>query len=322
MRIYFAPMENITGYVHRNAHHRVYPGIDKYYAPFISPTPQGTIKEKELLDILPENNEGILVVPQLLTNKAEDFRVISKQLASMGYDEVNLNLGCPSATVVSKGRGSGFLAHKEQLKQFLDEIFESAETKISIKTRIGVQNPDEFYELLEIFNNYRMEELIIHPRVREEFYRDEPHHDMFRYAMAHSTNKLCYNGNLFTREQYNCLEETYPELESVMVGRGILTNPELVAYLRQEPCRGKIALQQFHDALVEQYREVLDGDSFVVTKMKQFWFYVRDYFYDETAIWDRIKRCRGLEEYERIILDIFKNEQYPIQYDKGHCPRN
>ena len=172
MKFYLAPMEGITGYIYRNAHATYFGGVDKYFTPFIATTQHGKFTSRELNDILPEHNEGIAVIPQILSNNAADVMVTVQQLVTYGYEEVNLNLGCPSGTVVAKGKGSGFLAYPEALDRFLNEVFEKTPIKISIKTRIGKENPDTFNELMEIFNRYPLEELIIHPRVQTDFYRN------------------------------------------------------------------------------------------------------------------------------------------------------
>ena len=173
MKYYFAPLEGVTSAPYRQAHHRHFSGVDRYYAPFISPTIHHVLTPREQRDILPEYNEGVPVIPQLLTKNAEDFLWAAGDLAAMGYSEVNLNLGCPSGTVVSKGKGSGFLGHPEELERFLDEIFEKSPIAVSVKTRLGVTDPDEFGPILELYNRYPISELTIHPRVQKQMYRKE-----------------------------------------------------------------------------------------------------------------------------------------------------
>ena len=175
MKIYLAPLEGITGWIFRSAVHECFGGFDKYFVPFIKPNQMGHFSAREKKDILPDHNLGMYTVPQILTNRAEDFLRTAKKLEEYGYSEVNLNLGCPSRTVVTKGRGSGFLAYPEQLERFLDEIFDKCKIRISVKTRLGMDDPREFEYLLEIYNRYPMEELIIHPRVQREFYKNTPH---------------------------------------------------------------------------------------------------------------------------------------------------
>lgn len=170
MQYEFAPLEGITGYIYRNAHHACFPSMDRYYTPFITPKKGKSFTTREWNDIAAEHNQNIAVVPQILTNQAEGFCKVAGMLKEQGYEEVNLNLGCPSATVTAKKKGAGFLADPDALDAFLEEIFAHSPLKISIKTRIGVENPDEFERLLDIFSQYPIQKLIVHPRVLKEFY--------------------------------------------------------------------------------------------------------------------------------------------------------
>ena len=162
MKFYFAPMEGITGYVFRNAHHACFPSVDRYYTPFISPNQNRPMSPKEKRDVLPENNRNIPLIPQILTNNAAQFLQAAKVLADMGYEDVNLNLGCPSATVVTKGKGAGFLGEKQKLRAFLDEVYEQTPIPVSLKTRLGMRDPMEIVELLELFYPYPVKEWILH----------------------------------------------------------------------------------------------------------------------------------------------------------------
>lgn len=171
MQFYMAPMEGITGYVFRNAYQKNFGGIDRYFTPFIT---NKKMNYKELNDIAPEHNRGMQVIPQILTNRADDFCEIARELEQYGYGIVNLNLGCPSGTVAAKKRGAGFLTEPDALDRFLEEIFTDCPLQISIKTRIGIEEDAEWKQLLTIYNRYPLEELIVHPRVLKDFYRNTP----------------------------------------------------------------------------------------------------------------------------------------------------
>ena len=122
VKFYLAPMEGITGYIYRNAYHRYFRPMDKYFTPFLSPGQAGELRDRDVKEILPENNPGLCLVPQLLTNRAEAFLGAARLLAQYGYREVNLNLGCPSGTVAAKKKGAGFLGFPEELDQFLEAV--------------------------------------------------------------------------------------------------------------------------------------------------------------------------------------------------------
>lgn len=129
------------------------------------------MSHKELQEILPEHNEGMQVIPQVLTSSAQEFVKMAKELAQMGYTEVNLNCGCPSATVTTKHKGAGVLENPKQLDEMLAEIFEKCPMQVSIKTRIGMEQDWEWEDILEVYSHYPIAELIIHPRVRQDFYK-------------------------------------------------------------------------------------------------------------------------------------------------------
>ena len=196
MELTFAPLEGITTWVFRALHHEMFPGAAAYYAPFFAPTMDSPLTGRGLDDLLPAHNEGVPLVPQLLTNRADAFLAASAELEALGYEEVNLNLGCPSGTVVAKRKGSGFLGLPAELDAFLDEVFSRTRLRVSVKTRVGLEDPAEWPALLDIFNKYPIAELTVHPRVRKDFYREPVRLEAFRYAVDHTSLPLCYNGDL------------------------------------------------------------------------------------------------------------------------------
>lgn len=307
MQFYFAPMEGITGYVYRNAYESVFPGIDKYLSPFIVPHPNRGFKAKELKDILPKNNEKVRLVPQILTNKADDFIRTAEEFQRMGYEEVNLNLGCPSGTVTAKGRGAGFLAFPKELDAFLDEIYERTQVKISIKTRIGVSEREEFYPLLDIFKKYPIEELTIHPRLLKDYYKNTPDVEMFAYAAQTYSGKLVYNGDIFTVDNYRTITSQVPDIAGVMLGRGLLANPGLVRQSQGGDSIKKEELWEIHNLLLEGYLEMLSGDRNVLFRMKELWFYMIHLFGEHEKHAKQIKKAQTVAEYRHIVEAVFTN---------------
>ena len=305
MKYYFAPLEGVTGYIYRNAYETFFGQIDKYFIPFISPTKNKGFTSRELNDILPEHNQGIKAIPQILTNNSEYFIGTMNEIAKFGYNEVNLNLGCPSGTVVAKNKGSGFLAQRKQLDEFLEDIFSKASTKVSIKTRIGKDSPDEFYELIKIFNKYPLEELIIHPRIQTDFYKNKPNMEVFKEGLSLSKNPVCYNGDIFNVEDYKKLTENYPSLQAVMLGRGIIANPALIGEIKNNNIVDKQKIKEFHDAVYTGYKEIFSGDRNVLFKMKEVWFYMINLFAESDKYAKKIRKTDRLQEYESIISRLF-----------------
>lgn len=305
MKYYLAPMEGITGHIYRNSYEKFFHNIDKYFTPFIIPNTSTSLKTKELRDVLPENNKGMNIVPQILTNDSEGFIVTTKKLQQLGYDEVNLNLGCPSGTVVSKNRGSGFLAKREELDRFLEHIFSMDKVKISVKTRIGKDRPEEFYELIKIYNKYPIEELIIHPRTREDFYGNKPNLEVFKDALTLSKNPICYNGDIFTTRDYKDITETFESLDKVMIGRGVLANPGLIDEINGKGVIDKSMLKNFHAELLNAYREVLREDKNALYRMKELWGYMIYIFSDNKKYAKSIKKAQNLIDYKAAVSTLF-----------------
>lgn len=306
VKYYMAPLESVTTWIYRQAHAKIYGRLDKYFIPFLEPHEKRDFKTRELQEILPEHNENIYAVPQILTNRSEGFIKLAKALKDWGYEEINLNLGCPSKTVVTKGKGSGFLAKPEELERFLTEIFDalSGEVKISVKTRIGKENPEEFPALLELFNKYPMEELIIHPRVQKDGYGNVPRLELYELAEKQSVNPLCYNGDLYTREQIRNFAERFPGTERLMFGRGFLRDPGL---LYNEGKDSKDIFEKFwafHDLVYEGYQERNMGDRNVLFKMKELWSYQVYQFSEPERLFKTFKKVQDCNEYEQMIRNL------------------
>lgn len=330
MNYYFAPLEGITGYIFRNTHHAFYPGVDRYYAPFISPAKEGSMTPREKNEMIPEHNVGICVVPQVMTNKADLFIRAVKDLREFGYHEVNLNLGCPSGTVTAKGKGAGFLARPDELEQFFDKVFsckEIADMQISVKTRLGKNDPEEFGELLKIYNWYPISELTVHPRIQKDFYKGAVRMQYFDYALCHSENPLVYNGDLCSMkdiaDKKTHIEaivqsdgEKNAKVTAMMLGRGLLKNPELIMWQKEAEESGKernerridyVRLKAFHDELYARYKEVMSPDKNVLYRMKELWAYLGDSFAGCEKQFKQIRKAEHFAEYDAAIAFLFQN---------------
>lgn len=306
MEFYFAPLEGITGYVYRNAFHETFDcGISKYFMPFIAMNRNGLTKSRELEDLNAEHNRGMKVVPQLLGNNGKEAVFYLHRLKEMGYREVNLNLGCPYQTVVSKGKGAGLLQDTDKLNRFLKEVFEEADIAVSVKTRIGMERPEEFEEILEIYNLYPLSELIIHPRVREDFYGNHPDMEVFGMAVAKSRAPLCYNGDLFTVEDYHTFTAAFPDIQRVMLGRGLIANPGLLSEILTGKAADKEMLLGFHDKIFEDYQRIMSGDTNTLFKMKELWNYMQFLFDDSQKHIKRIRKARNGAEYRSAVSTLF-----------------
>lgn len=309
MHLYMAPLEGIGGYLYRTAQAAFFPKADKYFSPFLSPTQNSGMNNKERRDVDPKNNQNLCLIPQILANNADCFASCAAELKSMGYTEVNLNLGCPSNTVVKKHKGAGFLKTPSTLEPFLDRIYSEVDMKISIKTRIGMSEPEEFEQILEIYNKYPVHELIIHPRLQKDFYRGEPDLHVYEEALKRAKMPVVYNGNIFHKEAYAALLERFPETERIMLGRGVLADPCLFGELRGEKQLNKKDLKEFHDRLLADYTQALYGEKNILFKMKEHWYYMAHVFTNADRYLKKIRKAGRLHDYQEAVRVLFAEQE-------------
>lgn len=313
MKIYLAPLEGITNHIYRNAYSKIYGHIDKYFSPFISPSEKAPMTPRERRDVAPENNSGIYMIPQILTCRSDLFIEAAKELHDMGYKEINLNLGCPSGTVCAKGKGAGFLPETLALQRFLDDIYSYAGEEgiqISIKTRLGFFNPDEFYDLVDIFNTFPVSELIVHPRIRSDFYKGDTRKEYFAYALEHSNAPLVYNGNIFTVKDYDELSTLFHnDLDPVMLGRGLISDPSLADKLKGKTTETDlIKFRRLHDTLYNEYKEIMSPDINILHKMRELWSYWHVLFDGHERDIKRIIKAKKCSEYEDVVYQLLLNQ--------------
>lgn len=301
MRYYFAPMEGITDSIYRHLHHKYFGGVDRYYMPFLSPTVHRQLTHKEDRELPFADMESFVAVPQIITKVAEDFLWAAQVCADRGYREVNLNAGCPSGTVVSKGKGSGMLRDPDALDAFLENIFSRSPLPISVKTRLGLEDPAEFSRILAVYNRYPIRELTLHPRTRKQFYDGALHMDLFQYALENSKNPLCFNGELRTNTNISDFSKDFPKIDAVMIGRGLIADPGML-----DP-RGttRPALQAFTEELTESYIAAFGGARNAMFRMKENWSFLHHRFDGGEKLWKQLRKTTDLGEYRAITAAFF-----------------
>ncbi|MGX8692731.1 MAG: tRNA dihydrouridine synthase [Clostridia bacterium] len=305
MQLSFAPMEGVTGADYRRIHRRFFPEADRYFAPFIAPDAAGRFKHGHLRALLPEANEGLPLVPQILANSAAAFLAAAKTLAELGYPEVNLNAGCPSGTVVSKHKGAGLLGEPAVLDAFLDEVFSKTPVAVSVKTRLGLHSTTEFPALLAVYRRYPLSELIVHARDREGMYRSACDREAFGEALENAPWPVCYNGDLFTAEDYRALCRDFPTLDRVMLGRGAAANPALFRVLRGGASLQREELRAFHDALLDETLRSGLPPVYAIARMKELWFYLICLFPDSAKPYKALNKGRDLAAYRDAAAALF-----------------
>ncbi|MCR4902838.1 MAG: tRNA-dihydrouridine synthase family protein [Butyrivibrio sp.] len=333
MNYYFAPLEGITGFTYRNAHNKYFGGVDKYFIPFVAAHSSHNLKTREKEDIAPKNNIGINAVPQVLTNNADNFIWVVKEIADLGYKEVNFNLGCPAGTIVSKKRGSGFLAYPDELDAFFDKAFNglcNVDIDISVKTRIGLHCADEAGRIFEIYDKYPISELIVHPRTRKQMYSGKPDMEAFAQIVRTSKHRICFNGNLCSVSDIDRFTKNFPQIDTVMMGRGLLADPALAIAskcanaentstlpMTSQSVENKGAgrnlfmnlkvLKAFHDDIYNEYLKTMPGDMVAVNRMKELWKYMGNLFESPDKAMKDIKKANTPAAYVSAVRVLFSS---------------
>jgi len=301
MHYYFAPLEGLTDSTYRLLHHQFFGGPDRYYTPFFSPTVHRALTAREERELPKADSVDFTVVPQVLAKSAEDFIWFAGVCRDLGYKEINLNLGCPSGTVTAKGKGAGMLRDLDALDCFLYDIFSRSPLPVSVKTRIGFEQPEEWEKLLAVYNRYPLAELIVHPRVRTAFYKGPVDMEAFRYATEVSKAPVCYNGSLCTRQDMEYINQQFPNVQSVMLGRGLIADPGL---LTPDGTDAK-TLEAFHDALFAEYMRTFGSERNTMFRMKENWRYWLCKFADSQKLGKQLRKVTNTQEYKAITRQIF-----------------
>ncbi len=297
-----APLEGITDSIYRKLHHAYFPGIHRYYMPFLSPTIHRTLTHKEDRELPLADSVPFTAVPQILTRDPEAFLWAAEQCALRGYSEVNLNIGCPSGTVVAKGKGAGMLSDTGALDKFLDRICSGSPLPVSVKTRVGVNDTDALPRLVEIYNAHPISELIVHPRTRKDFYTGPIRQDAFRYILNHYRGKLCYNGDITSPTQAEAVLSRCPGVNNLMVGRGLIADPGMFTPGGTEAD----TLHRFHDHLLEEYSIAFGSARNAIFRMKEHWHYLGPRFQGSEKLLKQLRKTTDLSQFRSITTQIFQ----------------
>ena len=323
MEISYAPMEGITTPLFRTLHRKFFTGVDKYYTPFISTGDSVRMNNREKEDADPSFNPGIDLVPQIISNSASQSVVYITHLGERyGHKEVNINLGCPSGTVVSKGKGSGMLRDKDVFEEYLSSLKTGLSEKekagekipqVSLKTRIGFYSEDEFREVARIIEAYRPFKVIVHPRSRKSMYQGTPDMDAFSYmydAFRSAGIGVVYNGDIKTPEDCERLIERFPELSGVMIGRGLLRDPALARRIKGGSKAEPEEILTFMETVLDSYTEKIGTERFVLAKMKDLWAFMFSAFAGNEKGYRDMCKARTVEEYRVCTRQFVRNSEY------------
>ncbi len=307
-KIYLAPLQGFTDYTFRNAYNTIFNDIDCYYTPYILFEKGGEIRNSKLKEVLFQNNSTDNIIPQILVANAEETKALIDILIEEGHTSVNINMGCPYPMVTKRGRGSALLNNPNTIAEILDTACGYDNMKVSVKCRTGFDNKENFNTIIDTFNNYNLDEVIVHPRLASQMYEGRADSEYFKSIYKQIKAPVCYNGDICTVEDYNRLISEAPDINSVMIGRGVLQNPLLVSVIKGKKYSKEESVQllrKLHDTIYESYSEMLSGDAHLMSKMYAFWTYFYEMFPDNKKLIKTIKKCKRKDNYKAIVFRAF-----------------
>jgi len=311
-KISIAPLQSFTDFRFRNAFFKFFNGVDKCYAPYIRLTNQREIKNNQKKDILIENNPFMPVMPQLMVNNIDDFILVTDYVQSLGYDEINWNMGCPYPMVAKRNLGAGMLNDPEGVDRLLNQVFSKSTIKVGLKMRMGYESTEDIIKLLPIINQYPITELIIHARFAKQLYKPSVDLDRFEECLLISNIPLTYNGDINSVEDFRSFKKRFPSVTNWMIGRGLVMDPFLAQMIKEDNLdypknRWKI-FEEFHDTLYSDYASVLQGDRQVILKMSSFWEYFSTQFTNPNKVYKRIKKAKNIDAFEEAVKVNFSEQ--------------
>lgn len=301
-KIEFAPLQGYTDAIYRTIHNKVFGGINSYYSPFIR-LEKGEVRQKDIKDILPENNENINLVPQIIVNSNEEFLKLTESVCNLGYKRIDINMGCPFPLQTKKGRGAALLQNTKHLEDIVESINSINDIDFSIKMRLGMDSAEDSKGALEIINKAKLHHLTIHPRIAKQQYKGEIDYQTFDYIYQNCLHPIIYNGDILSQEDIYNIINIYPKIEGVMIGRGLLAKPylamELNKTIRLSVSERLSMIMKLHDAIYDHYSSVMQGEHQLLLKMKTFWEYLDEEIGKKP--YKAIKKSVNIKKYELAI---------------------
>ncbi len=306
-----SPLQGFTDFRFRNAFHKYFGGIDTFYSPYIKLNGKLVVKGSYERDILPENNSTLEVIPQIITNDAEEFLFVAKYVQQFGYKELNWNLGCPYPMVAKCGMGSGLIRNTDQIEHILKRVHNETDIIVSMKMRMGYENPTEILDVFPILEQYPIKNIAIHARIGKQLYKGGVDLDSFQKCLDTSKQKIYYNGDITSVAKFKELQERFPSIDHWMIGRGLIADPFLPSMIKNDtteyPKNRLEIFEAFHDEIYREYDAYLQGPTPIRMKMLGFWEYFSESFSNPQKTFKKIKKAGNSKNYEAAVKEIFKN---------------
>lgn len=313
LQLISSPLQGFTDFRFRNAFQHYFGGIDTFYAPYIRLNGVQEMKPSYKRDILPENNETIKVIPQVMCKDADDFLLVAKFVQDLGYSELNWNLGCPYSMVTKRGMGAGMIKNAEEILAVLDRVNAESDIEVSLKMRLGNDSPEEIERLLPLLESRPIKSIAIHSRLGKQQYKGSVDLNSFEKCLKLSTHPIIYNGDIDSVAKFRKMQERFPQLEKWMLGRGIIQDPFLPQMIKNNsteyPANAKQIFGDFHNRLLEEYGQALSGEKHLYLKMYGFWEYFSLLFTNSHKVLKKIKKAQNMRAYEVAVAEILRGEE-------------
>ncbi|WP_405381416.1 tRNA dihydrouridine synthase [Maribacter sp. LLG6340-A2] len=302
-----SPLQGFTDFRFRNAFHHYFGGIDTFYAPYIRLNGKLKIKNSYQKDLQPENNTTLEVIPQVMTGNADEFLFVVKYIQSLGYKELNWNLGCPYPMVTKQGMGSGLICNPEKIDHILKRAHEETNVVVSMKMRMGYEHAAEILDVFPILDKYPIKNVAIHARIGKQLYKGGVDLESFQRCIDSTDHKLYYNGDITSVAKFREMKERFPSIDHFMIGRGLIADPFLPGMIKNNTTeypkdRWEI-FSQFHDTIYRQYDEALSGPTPIKMKMQGFWEYFSQSFSNPHKTFKRIKKANNPRAYQQAVRE-------------------
>lgn len=302
-----SPLQSFTEYRFRNGIEKYFGGIDTYYAPYIRLNGKLEIKANYQRDLDPKNNFVKELIPQVMTNDPDEFLFVADYVKSLGYTELNWNLGCPYPMVTKRCMGSGLINDPQRIDTILEKVHAESDIVVSMKMRMGYDNPLEILDVFPILDKYPIKNVAIHARIGKQLYKGDVDLVSFENCLDKTRHTIYYNGDICTVADFRRLQEQFPTIENWMIGRGLIMDPFLPAMIKADtevyPENRLELFTAFIDELFDGYFNSLSGKSHVLIKMTSYWEYFAMSFPDAHKTFKRIKKAKSIDAYHDAVQE-------------------
>lgn len=299
MKILCAPVQGVTDCHWRNAQYDIFGGPDGYYGPFMR-IEHGDIRKRDIADASPEYNTVPLFTPQILACQPSDALRMVDTLAQMGYNEIDINLGCPFPPIALHHKGSGLLQYPDEVKNLFTALADVEGMRYSVKMRLGWDDSLQWREIVPLFDIINPTQVTVHPRTGRQQYKGDLLIEEFAALLRECHYPVVFNGEIKTLDDITRVKQQFPTITAVMIGHGLIEDPAML-------CPEKATSDNYcelHNRLLDAYQNQLNGgDHQLLLKMKSFW----EHFLPQAPRKQlkAIKKASSMAKYSTAVNELF-----------------